>query len=58
MTEKFIKALTMNEKSVNQRNSFRAWKDLDHRLKQKKVLTLKGIIGYCAHNAKLFVANN
>ena len=31
-----IRALTMHEKSVNHRNAFRAWKELDIRLKQKK----------------------
>lgn len=35
-----IRALTMHEKSVNHRNAFRAWKELDIRLKQKKLLTL------------------
>lgn len=33
-----IRALTMHEKSVNHKNSFRAWKELDMRLKQKKTI--------------------
>ncbi|XP_065681552.1 zinc finger MYM-type protein 1-like [Hydra vulgaris] len=33
-----IRALTMHEKSVNHRNAFRAWKELDIRLKQKKTI--------------------
>ncbi|XP_065683355.1 zinc finger MYM-type protein 1-like [Hydra vulgaris] len=33
-----IRALTMHEKSVNHKNAFRAWKELDIRLKQKKTI--------------------
>ncbi|XP_065681400.1 zinc finger MYM-type protein 1-like [Hydra vulgaris] len=33
-----IRALAMHEKSVNHRNAFRAWKELDIRLKQKKTI--------------------
>ncbi|XP_065678240.1 uncharacterized protein LOC136093203 [Hydra vulgaris] len=36
-----IRALTMHEKSVNHRNAFRAWKELDIRLKQKKTIDAK-----------------
>ncbi|XP_065658150.1 zinc finger MYM-type protein 1-like [Hydra vulgaris] len=39
-----IRALTMHEKSVNHRNAFRAWKELDIRLKQKKTAEYQRIM--------------